>query len=114
MGSSRPNWARRLARTSGGTFGLVASSSKGSPGASARTVKRTRLIPARTGIRMIRRRMKYLDIGGERAGMSPRPSTALLPLSVPVLERPEVGVPPAALDLEAAAHGRHPGTLDHR
>src|SRR5262245_64048319 len=113
MGSSRPNCFRRFIRTSGGTFGLVASSSKGSPGASARTVKSTRLIPARTGIRMIRRRMKYLDIG-ERAGMPPRPSTALLPLAVPVLERQAVGIPAAALDLEATADGRHRRTLNDR
>src|SRR5262249_59873361 len=62
---------------------------------------------------MIRRRMRYLDIG-ERAGMPPRPSTALLPLAVPVLERPEVGIPAAALDLEATADGRHRRTLNDR
>src|SRR5213083_868878 len=117
MGSSRPNWWRRFARTSGGTLGFVASSSKGSPGASARTVNSTRLIPARTGTAITRRRTRYLDMrecrrgpGPERPGLRP----ALLPLAVPVLERPEVGVPAAPLEPQAAADGRHPGALDHR
>src|ERR1700675_5093980 len=68
MGSSRPNWARRLSRTSGGTFGLVASSSKGSPGAMARMTNRTRLIPARTGRAISRRRIRYLGMRGWPAG----------------------------------------------
>ena len=41
--------ARRAMRTSGGTLGLVASSSKGSPGASASTVNRMTLMPSRLG-----------------------------------------------------------------
>ena len=49
-------------RTSGGTFGLVASSSKGSPGARARMVKSTRLIPASTGMEISTRRTRYLAI----------------------------------------------------
>src|SRR5215467_689779 len=61
-GSSSPNFARRFIRTSGGTFGLVASSSNGSPGASARIANSTTLIPARTGIRIRIRRTRYLDI----------------------------------------------------
>src|SRR5437773_5904726 len=101
MGSSRPNWVRRFARTSGGTFGLVASSSNGSPGAIARMVKRTRLMPSRAGIEIRRRRMKYLDIArrGRSGGPSPRPGPpgACLGLAVPVVEVPEVGVPAALL-----------------
>ena len=50
---------RRFARTSGGTFGFVASSSNGSPGASASTVNSTMLIPRRLGIAMSRRRVRY-------------------------------------------------------
>ena len=55
-GSSKPRLARRAIRTSGGTLGLVASSSKGSPGASASTVNSTTLMPSRLGIAMSRRR----------------------------------------------------------
>ena len=46
---------RRAARTSGGTAGLVASSSNGSPGASASTVNSTTLMPSRLGMAMRRR-----------------------------------------------------------
>ena len=45
--------------TSGGTFGLVASSLNGSPGASASTTNRTTEIPSRLGIAIIRRRRMY-------------------------------------------------------
>src|SRR5439155_3981496 len=71
MGSSRPNWVRRFARTSGGTLGLVASSSNGSPGAKARIVKRTKLMPSRVGTEMRSRRRRYLDIGGAGGGWRP-------------------------------------------
>ena len=47
--------AQRL-RTSAGTFGLVASSSNGSPGASASTVNSTTLMPSRLGSAISRRR----------------------------------------------------------
>src|SRR6266545_338173 len=117
MGSSRPNWWRRFARTSGGTLGFVASSSKGSPGASARMVNSTRLIPARTGRAITRRRTRYLDMRGCRRGPDPEqpgPRPVLLPLAVPVLERPEVGVPAAALRPQPVADGRDPRALDHR
>src|SRR5688572_16514408 len=106
MGSSRPNCARRLARTSGGTFGLVASSSKGSPGASARITNSTRLIPARTGIAIRRRRIRYFDMRGWRAGRGrPRPASGRLPLVIPVLQRPEVRVPRRLLAPQPIAHG---------
>src|SRR5215813_1974363 len=62
MGSSRPNFARRFIRTSGGTLGLVASSSNGSPGAITRIVNKTALIPNSTGIRITVRRTKYFHI----------------------------------------------------
>src|SRR5215470_5779407 len=61
-GSSRPNFARRFIRTSGGTLGLVASSSNGSPGAITRIVNRTALIPNTTGIRIRLRRRKYFHM----------------------------------------------------
>src|SRR5262245_51681135 len=107
MGSSRPNLARRFARTSAGTLGLVASSSKGSPGASARIVKSRRLMPKRTGIRMRRRRSKYFDIAVRLAA-----SRSLLGLLEPVLEVPEVGVPATLLDVQAVADRRHPRAED--
>src|SRR5215510_10826113 len=99
-------------RTSGGTFGLVASSSKGSPGASARIVNSTRLIPASTGIRINRRRMKYLDIeiaGSGPGRQGPGPPAPALGLAVPVVQRPEVGVPAALLHAERVGHRGHAG-----
>src|SRR6266850_1247459 len=90
-GSTSPYWWRSAWATSRGTLGLAASSSNGSPGASARIVNRTRLIPASTGTAMRSRRMKYL---------------VRLPLAVPVLEVPEVRVPAALLGaLEAVRDG---------
>ena len=65
-------------RTSGGTLGLVASSSNGSPGAIARIANSTTLIPARTGIRIRMRRKKYLDMTPPRsagAGRNVPPSS---------------------------------------
>src|SRR5215218_7952246 len=91
MGSSRPNLRRRFARTSGGTFGFVASSSNGSPGASASTVNSTTLIPRRLGIAMSRRRVRYRLKDGSR-------------LAVPILQRREVVVPAADLDPQLVRH----------
>src|SRR5678816_3676274 len=116
MGSSRPNCARRFIRTSGGTLGFVASSSKGSPGASARIVNSTRLIPASTGIRIRTRRTKYLDIAAAEGGPGPRgpgPPAPALGLAVPVLQRPEVGVPAALLHPHGVGHCGHAGTEHH-
>src|SRR2546425_3141705 len=86
-------------RTSAGTLGFVASSSKGSPGASARIVNRTALIPTRTGIETSVRRSRYLDmmlasrrVGAEAEG--PRPPPPGPPLLRPVREGPEGGGPP--------------------
>src|SRR5512138_562637 len=59
IGSSRPNLARSAAATSGGTLGLVASSLKGSPGASARTMNSTSEMPSRLGTAIRRRRSTY-------------------------------------------------------
>src|SRR3990167_2419187 len=73
-GSSRPNLARRFMRTSAGTFGLVASSSKGSPGASARMVNSTRLIPRRTGIEIRSLRTRYLLMNARESGVGRAPS----------------------------------------
>src|SRR6267143_1869418 len=103
MGSSRPNFARRFMRTSAGTLGFVASSSKGSPGASARIVNKTALIPARTGIEINVRRSRYLDMrlasglagpGARRTAETPGLPPGLRLLG-PVGQRPEVGVPAA-------------------
>src|SRR4030095_1064866 len=126
MGSSRPNWARRFMRTSGGTFGLVASSSKGSPGAIARIVKITRLIPASAGMVMRRRRSRYLVIqsvtvgdgvaggGGPPHPARPLPETTRLPLPIPVLEGPEIGIPAALLPAKGIADRGHAGAEHHR
>src|SRR5580765_1869272 len=99
MGSSRPNLARRFMRTSAGTLGLVASSSNGSPGASARIVNSTALIPISTGIEISVRRSRYFDIVVERRpGRARRACPADGPelgLLRPVGERPEVAVPAA-------------------
>src|SRR2546427_383681 len=119
-GSSSPYWWRSACATSRGTFGLAASSSNGSPGARARIVKRTRLMPARTGTMISSRRMKYLVT--YRAGgldMAPRPPivrrapakpwrSSGLTFAVPVLEVPEVRVPAALLGaLEPVRDARH-------
>src|SRR6266511_4880840 len=118
MGSSRPNCVRRLARTSAGTFGLVASSSKGSPGANASTVKRTRLMPSRAGIVIRRRRRKYLDIARRGRGGEPDPRArlpgAFLGLAVPIVDVPEVGVPAALLDAHGVGYGGDPRAEHHR
>ena len=53
-----PNWARKAARTSGGTAGLLASSPKGSPGASAKTVNSTTLMPIKLGTAISKRRSR--------------------------------------------------------
>src|SRR6185312_286074 len=59
----RPNLARSAAATSGGTFGLVASSLKGSPGASASTMNSTSEMPSRLGTAIRRRRSTYWLMG---------------------------------------------------
>src|SRR5215207_5096526 len=91
MGSSRPNLRRRFARTSGGTFGFVASSSNGSPGASASTVNSTMLIPRRLGIAISRRRVRYRLKDGSR-------------LAIPILQRREVVVPAADIEPHPVRH----------
>src|SRR3989454_9671819 len=117
-GSSSPNCWRSAWATSRGTLGLVASSSNGSPGARARMVNSTRLMPASTGTVISSRRMKYLVI--DRTGgpdMAPRPPTlgrapakpwraSGLAFAVPVLEVPEVRVPPALLGAFQVVRGR--------
>src|SRR5260370_27259830 len=112
IGLCRPNCVRRLARPWGGTLGLVASSSNGSPGAIARMVKRTRLMPSREGIVIRRRRMKYLDIARRGRGGGPGPWArspgAFLGLAVPVVEVPENGVPAALLHPQSGGHRGHP------
>src|SRR3954451_13143576 len=95
MGSSRPNLRRRFARTSGGTFGFVASSSNGSPGASASTVNRTMLIPRRLGIAMSRRRVRYRLKSGRPSRLPP-----------PVLQGRGVVVPAADLEPHLARYRR--------
>src|SRR6266545_7091071 len=92
-------------RTSAGTLGFVASSSKGSPGAKARIVNRTALIPASTGIEISVRRSRYFDmLLSRRPGRLERACSAgggALRLLRPVRESPEVAVPPA---LDHVAH----------
>src|SRR2546426_12212801 len=116
-------------RTSAGTFGFVASSSKGSPGASARIVNRTALIPRRAGIEISVRRSRYFDIRGSRGGPSRlgEPAGAaggVLCLLRPVRERPEVAVPSALGHVahrlgdrghaRAEHHGNNRDVLDQR
>src|SRR3990172_5279151 len=124
----RENLAGRFMRPSAGTFGLVASSSKGSPGASARIVKSTRLIPNRTGIEIRSLRTRYLDMpavarGGDgapgrrelRRVREPCPHLCALRLFGPVGESPEVGDPPALSDVpHLVGDRRHPRPEHHR
>src|SRR5713226_8389574 len=117
MGSLRPNCSRMRAWISGGTLALVAASPSGSPGASARMVKSTRLIPASTGIEISRRRSRYLDIRSRwrsRAGARPLAETAL-GLFVPEGQVPEVRVPAALHGVaQLVADGGDAGTPGHR
>src|SRR5712691_4031130 len=116
MGSSRPNLARRFCRTSAGTLALVASSSNGSPGARARIVNSTRLIPTRTGIEISTRRIRYFDIPETEAWTPSRPPPAPLRLLPPVGQIPEVRVPPALPGIAQAnrdgGHARPPDDGD--
>src|SRR3989441_4865486 len=121
-------------RTSAGTLGFVASSSKGSPGASARIVNSTALIPASTGTEISVRRSRYLYmVCGTRGGreVGPRtwvwdpapPPPQTLRLLRPIGEGPEVAVPPALdhvahpvgdrRDARAEHHGNDHDVLDH-
>src|SRR3954467_13633015 len=107
MGSSIPNFTRKAARTSGGTLELVASSPKGSPGASASSTNRIRLMPSRLGTAMIRRRRMYFPIV-----VLPSPvqlfRTADLTsgLAVPVRDLPQIVVPAAERRRQVAGDGR--------
>src|SRR5215471_15431088 len=103
-----PNFARSAKRTSGGTAGLLASSPKGSPGASANTVNSTTLMPRRLGTAIKRRRSRYRPIS---APARPSRTARLLAsrLAIPVREEPQIVVPAAERrdDLAAeAADGR--------
>src|SRR5712691_9076071 len=119
MGSLRPNCSRMRAWISGGTLALVAASPSGSPGASARMVKSTRLIPASTGTAISRRRSRYLDIREWPRGRAvARPLAGSgLDLLVPEGQVPEVRVPPALHGIaQLVADGsdaRAPGHRDH-
>src|SRR6266545_7995392 len=105
MGSSRPNWWRRLRRTSAGMLGFSASSSKGSPGAMASTVNSTRLMPINVGMVMRTRRSRYLCTSSPQA----------LRFPVPIRQSPEIGIPIAQFHpLELLAHRPHPIAPDHR
>src|SRR5258708_32954006 len=120
MGSSIPNFTRSASRTSGGILLLVASSPKGSPGASASRTNRTRLMPSRLGRAMIRRRRMYFPIV-----VPPSPVQLFFPsrlshqfscFPVPVRDLVQVVVPASqirdqialqGLDLRPAAHGQY-------
>src|SRR6266508_2787522 len=118
-GSLRPNCSRMRAWISGGTLALVAASPSGSPGARARMVKSTRLIPASTGTANSSRRSRYLDMRGWRRGRADaRPlAESGLSLLVPEGQVPEVRVPPALHSIaQLVADGgdaRPPGHRDH-
>src|SRR5262245_55955888 len=105
MGSSRPNCCRRLRRTWAGMLGFNASSSKGSPGAMARIVNRTRLIPTRVGMVMRIRRSRYVCTSSPYA----------LGLPVPIRQIPEIGIPVAQVhSSKLMAHRPHSITPNHR
>src|SRR6516162_2941695 len=107
IGSSSPNFARNAAPTSAGTFGLVASSPKGSPGASANTVNSTMLIPSRLGIAISKRLSKYRPIARRSSG-------ARLCLAVPVAQIPQHVVPPAQPRSQLAGYPRNGHPVDDR
>src|SRR6476659_8819376 len=101
MGSSRPNCLRRLACTSGGTFGFSAISENGSPGASASTVNSTTLMPSRLGTAISRRRRRY--------GPTRRSS-----FGVPLGDRAERRIPSRERRDELTAEAVDRGPIDDR
>src|SRR4029450_13946519 len=102
-------------RTSAGTFGFVASSSNGSPGARARMVNSTALIPIRTGMEISGRRKRDFDrFGSGGGGCAPRrPLAPPCRVLRPVRERPEVAVPAALYDVAHAARDRGDARAEH-
>src|SRR6058998_3593272 len=96
-------------RTSAGTLGFVANSSKGSPGAKARIVNRTALIPASTGIEISVRRSRYFDtvlVSGRAVGQGPEVCQDRSRL-IPVWQPPQIRVP--ATQIQAPQLGRRDG-----
>src|SRR5688572_7099900 len=92
-GWSRPSEAFTRSRTSGGTSGFSANWDIGSPGASARIVKRTALMTRRVGIEMRSRRRMYLPTAAH-----PHLVTRESALLAPFPNVPEVAVPRVRLD----------------
>src|SRR5262249_10787526 len=91
------------------------SSSNGSPGASARIVNSTALIPISTGIEISVRRKRYFDMfWSSRAGSRPaRPTAPTLRLLRPVRERPEVAIPAALYHVAHAVRDGGDARAEH-
>src|SRR5688572_9286077 len=87
-GWSSPSEAFTRSRTSGGTSGFRANCAIGSPGASARIVKRTALMTRSVGMEMRSRRRIYLPTAAH-----PHLVTRESALLAPVRDVPDVAVP---------------------
>jgi hypothetical protein len=61
-GSFNPNFSRKAMATSGGILGFETNSEKGSPGAIANTVNKTKLMPSKLGTAISNRRKIYRNI----------------------------------------------------
>src|SRR5262249_60114719 len=85
------------------TLGLLASSPKGSPGASASTVNSTMLMPIRLGIAISRRLTRYRLMRALHSCVA-----------VPVLQIPEVVVPAGSGRVQFVGHGLHLRPIDDR
>src|SRR5688572_5684164 len=92
-GWSRPSDCFTRSRTSGGTSGLRANWDIGSPGASARMVKRIALMTRSVGMEMRSRRRMYLTTAAH-----PHLVTRESALLAPFPDVPEVAVPRVRLD----------------
>src|ERR1700754_3768626 len=95
IGSSIPNLMRNASRTSGGMFGLLASSPNGSPGASASKTNRMRLMPSRLGKATMRRLRREFPIASLRYGADHTGQFGASGLAIPACDLPEIVVPAA-------------------
>src|SRR5947207_5175603 len=116
MGSSIPNFTRSASRISGGILLLVASSPNGSPGASASSAKRMRLMPSRLGRAMTRRLTVYFPIRASRhrpfSSRASQISRLVSCFPVPACELPQIVVPAAEMRGHAAFYRRDPCPRD--
>src|SRR5437667_7929074 len=112
IGSSIPNFTRSASRISGGILLLVASSPNGSPGASASSTKRMRLMPSRLGRAMTRRLTVYFPIRASRHSpfsfCASQISRLVSRFPVPACELPQIVVPAAEMRGHTAFYRRDP------